>query len=431
MLNNLRQCSPVSRHKSSSAKLLPCISKQNTMSAQDFQIPSWINEEYLLKVLQHKFPSNKDLQVQKVTVSVGINKGDGFVSELFRVVVDSSLGTFPLLLKKPQEVVEIFELLQPLDMYNREITFYLEYYPAMKEILESVGEFEEFAPEMFYAEEEADILILRDLRSAGYKTGDRIQRVSTEAAEVVLRKLAKFHAASLVLNKKWSGKVEQRKIKLFEGDLSLLFRTHLRALVEDMRTWGSDYEHIIPKLADAEINYKTLCLQNVTSDRGLDLLIHADPWFTNLLIRNGDTLDVVIIDFQTAAWGSLAIDLIYFTITSLNEKDFEQREELLKVYHGHLERVLQKLQWERKISYKDVLREYKDKFLHAMYSMVAKVLTAVDPEEQSLDIIANEEGNEVMKKIRNPRINKELRCLVKLMEEYGVFDRKVVENGMD
>lgn len=44
--------------------------------------------------------------MHKVTVSMGINKGDGFASELFRVVVDSSLGTLPLLLKKPHEMVE-------------------------------------------------------------------------------------------------------------------------------------------------------------------------------------------------------------------------------------------------------------------------------------------------------------------------------------
>lgn len=392
------------------------------MGDHDFEIPAWVDEAFLLKVLRSKYPNEEDLQVHKITVEVGINKGDGFASEIFRVVVDSSMGTFPLLLKKPHEMIERYEIVKAFDLFNREITFYSDFYPEMKAILESVDEFEEFAPEMFYAEAETDLLVLRDLRGEGYKNSDRHQRVSKEAAEIVLRKLAKFHASSLILNKKWSGKLEKRKFNLFDGSTNDFFCQHFRVLIKDMETWGSEFEQIIPKLEAVERKYQERLSQNVTSKRGLDLLIHGDPWFNNLLIKNGDPLDVLLIDFQTASWGTLAVDLIYFTITSLNEEDFEDREEFLRVYHGHLDRVLKKLKWEREITYEDVLKEYKDKFCHAIYSSLAKLMTSVDPQEQSFDVINNQGDDAVAKKLQNPRINKELRNTVRLMDLYGVLE---------
>lgn len=394
------------------------------MGDQDFKIPVWVDEEFLLKVLCTKFKT-EDVQVHSFKVEVGTNKGDGFASEMFSVLVESSLGTFPLLLKKPHEIPERREMVQGFDLYTREIFFYERVCPEIQEILESVDEFEVFAPEMFYAERQTDLLVLRDLRGKGYKTGDRNSRVPKEHAEMVLRKLAKFHAASLVLNKKWSGELEKQNFKLFDGPFNDVISNNIRALAKEMVNWGSDFEAMIPKLQDCADNYSTLGRQSILSKQGLNLLIHGDPWFNNLLLKAEPESDALLIDFQTVSWASLGIDLVYFSITSLNEEDFENREDFLRIYHSHLERVLKKLSWKDVPTFDEVLAEYKNTFFHAFYSVTAKCLTATDPSEQSIESFLDNQEDDVLRRLRIPRINKELKTTIKLLNEYGALDKRI------
>lgn len=394
------------------------------MGDQDFKIPVWVDEEFLLKVLRAKF-KNEDVQVHSYNVKVGTNKGDGFASEMFSVLVESSLGTFPLLLKKPHEIPERREMVQGFDLYTREIFFYERVCPAIVEILESVDEYEVFAPEMFYTERETDLLVMRDLRGNGYKTGDRTNRVPKELAETALRKLAKFHAASLVLNKKWSGELEKQNFKLFDGPFNDIIRDNIRTLAREMKNWGSEFEALIPKFEECANHYTSLGQQNVCSKQGLNLLIHGDLWFNNLLLKGGPDPDALLIDFQTVSWASLGIDLVYFSITSLNEQDFENREDLIRVYHSHLERVLTKLNWKDVPTFDMVLAEYKDTFFHAFYSLTSKCLTATDPSEQSIENFLDNQEDDVVKRLRIPRINKELKTTIRLLSEYGALDKKI------
>lgn len=59
------------------------------------------------------------------------------------------MGHFKLLLKKPHENRKQRKLIDNFDFYSRGIGFYLEDHPALTDVLQSVDEFEEFAPELF------------------------------------------------------------------------------------------------------------------------------------------------------------------------------------------------------------------------------------------------------------------------------------------
>lgn len=391
------------------------------MGDQDFKVPTWVDNEFMLKVLQWKF-NRKDIQVDNVSVVVGTNKGDGFACEMFRVAVKSSLGDFKLILKKPHESPERSEIVQGFDMYSREIGFYLKDHSALADILRSVDEYEEFAPEMFYADHATELLILRDLRDDGYKTGDRVNRVSRDHARILLRKLAKMHASSMVLNQRLNGELEKKDYKIFSGDFNCIMINHVLAIIKDMQSWGDEYQSIIPKMEYFVENFKEMNNRNVSSTCGLNVMIHGDPWFNNMLLRAGDDPNVLMIDFQTVSWASLAIDLIYFTITSLNAADFEDREELLSEYHAHLARVLEKLKWQDVPTLADILKEYKAKFLYSIHSSVAKLITASENSGQNLEDFKDEQEDVLLKKVRSPRINQELRNTVKLLDFYGGLD---------
>lgn len=392
-----------------------------------FPIPVWIDKSYIQKVLQCKY-ENPNVTVNKVLVQVATKKGDGMASEIFRVSVESSLGDLSLILKKPHEDKEKLANVLAFDSYNREIGFYLETYPEIKEVLESIQEYEEIVPELFHADYETGVLIISDLREEGFATGDRVNRVSFDHAKIFMRKLAKMHAASMLVNRKTYGALEQKDLKLFKANFNEFIKSYIFAVAKDMReNWGEEFQQLIDKVTKCAENYVPLSLDNVCSRQGLNVMIHGDPWFNNILLKGepGYSQDVLLIDLQTASWGSLAIDLIYFTITSLSAEDFNGREELFKVYHGHLERVLRKLSWAPIPSFEDILKEYKDHFFHGFYSIVAKIIALAEP---TGDDFLTDQGDGLLNKIRNPRIHQELQHHIRLFNEFGTLD---TETGTD
>ena len=103
------------------------------------------------------------------------------------------------------------------------------------------------------------------------------------------------------------------------------------------------------------------------SKRELNVLVHGDPWYTNLLIKKtGDVLeDVRMIDFQLSSWGSVTVDLLYFIFRSLNEQDYEEGfDYLLEIYHHHLAKVLEESKYERVPALGDIKAEVRDRFFH-------------------------------------------------------------------
>lgn len=354
---------------------------------EDFQIPVWADKEFFRKVLQWKYQTT-DEQVTGLRIDVGTNKGDGFVSEMFRLVVDSARGSIPLLLKKPHESPEKFAIADNYDFFTRENKFYLELMAPMRDILESVGEFEEYAPEVFFVDPAADVVVLRDLKPNGFTTGDRVNRLPRKVLEVLLRKLAKFHAASMVLNKTLDGDLEKLNCKLFDGTFNVAILDHIQDLANEMQSWGANYEALIPKMRNLAPRYLDLARNSCRSRSGLNALIHADPWYNNVLLREGSDdrePDVILIDYQTISWCSIGMDLVYLSITSFNESEFEDRDRLIRLYHSHLERVLRKLNWERVPTADEVIAEYRDAFWYAVYSSSIKTLTSADPADQNLE----------------------------------------------
>lgn len=87
--------------------------------------------------------------------------------------------------------------------------------------------------------------------------------------------------------------------------------------------------------------------------------------------------------------------------------------------------VLKKLKCENVPTFEVVLQEYKDKFYHSLYSLVAKAIISDDPSQQSLETMADDP----LRKLRNPLINQELRTIVKLFEEYGTLDTTETEES--
>lgn len=338
---------------------------------QDFSIPQWLNSFFIKSVLEAKFPQEPKVGIYSLNVEVGSNKGDGMVSEMFRLKVESSVGKFSLILKKPHSCEEKYNIMVPYNMFHKEIVFYANFFPAIRAALESVEEYETIVPEMFYADKASEVIILDDLKPLGYTTLERHKRVSYEEALILMRKLAKLHAGSMVANAKEGGQFAVRTFDSFrvDGAFRDIMLNHVRAFHGELLSWGEEFAAVADKWELFTEHFLRLAEENILSRRELNVLIHADLWFTNVMAKhaseNAGVEDVLLIDFQTSSWGSLAIDLLHFCFTSLNEEDYEQRmDELIGVYQGHLERVLRKHKWGNVPTKEEILREVDDKIVH-------------------------------------------------------------------
>lgn len=338
------------------------------MELQDYPIPKWLNVSFLKKILEEKL--NQDVKIHHFTVEPATKSGDNFTTDISRLVVSSSVGVYRLIVKKSFDAEN--NILKPYNIFAREIRFYTEYLPELYEILKSIDEFEELAPELFYSNVPDELLILKDLRDEGYSTVNRKDRVCREGAELMLKKLAKLHASSLICNLRKNGALEKYDYDVFriKACFQNVFTNHMEAFLAAVKSWGSEFELMIPKLEYISEHYLELADRAVSAKGPLNVLAHNDLWFNNLLYKNesskGRPSDVIFIDFQLTAWTSLAVDIIVFFYTSLNEVDYQDNfKDLIKIYHQNFERILKKLNYGPIPTVEDILKEVRNRQFHS------------------------------------------------------------------
>lgn len=338
---------------------------------QDYKVPDWLNDSYLLRVLKSTCHSTDEIHLIKAHVDSATNKGDNYASEMFRIVLEFTkngvTGEKRIILKKDHDGQEVKTMFDPYNLYSTEIDYYRHYMPQFEKILSAAGEKIQLSPRLIYHED--PVFIMEDMAPLNYRTVSRENRFNMETAKLVLAKLAKYHAASMVYNKNNGGCLEQLKGTLFEvenGFLIVLLKK-FDTLVSDMTSWGDEFAPIIPKMQFIRDNYYAIGRRQVVPSEGLGVFSHGDAWLNNILIRfeEDKLVDVLLIDLQLSCWTSPACDLLYFIFTSLNEVDYQGRfDELIKHYHDNLSSILRKVNFAPVPSLMQLHLEIQSKIVH-------------------------------------------------------------------
>lgn len=112
---------------------------------------------------------------------------------------DQTSRNLSYMLKIPPTGEKSKALIEFINAFEKEITTYNEIIPQFVNVYKQQANTEiDFAPKSYILKEkpENDILILENLKTKGYKNGDRLEGLDKEHTEAVLKKLAEFHAAS-------------------------------------------------------------------------------------------------------------------------------------------------------------------------------------------------------------------------------------------
>ncbi|KAH8267230.1 hypothetical protein KR026_008601 [Drosophila bipectinata] len=406
--------------------------------------PEWLTHAYIEHALRSHFKDD-GLVISNLEINPALGPGENYGGVLTRARVTFAFSNR----NKPEQLVNLIvkteidddeltqELMAPYDIYNREMTIYQEVLPKIMDLLDEIGDAERLFPTAIYVDRERMAIIFEDLSVEGYVMADRVRRLNVEHTHLILRKLAKFHAASAVLNERQKGSLEGFDRGFFNRYTNAYKGYFVGGLLAAAR-WMSQ----VPNLA--EYSKKLFALAPHYMDIGrecfapqagqVNVLAHGDVWTNNVMFKydpeTGRPVDVLLIDFQYSFWGSPCIDLHHFFNTSLKEPlRREQQSNLFQFYHSIFSDTLEKLHYQENPipSLHQFKLQVEKKRFFAMHSavVVQPVMISQDPTDACFNALMNDDERGIRFKNRlyhNPTVQQNLHDLVPYFDQKGLLE---------
>lgn len=323
--------------------------------------PEWLTKDYIETCLRSYYNDAK-LKLVKLYAKPALGKGENYGGVLTRIKAEFKSGSCKSGHKKGCYIVKTsfegdefaMKAMEPYDIFNREIKVYEELLPKLKQLLKEIGDEEQIFAETMAVDKKKSALIFEDLNERGFVMPSRLAGLDMDTTKIVLRKLAKMHACSAVLNERESKSLEGYDRGMFNrhtDNYAPCFVGCLEACTRRVAQWP-EFKDLSEKLEKLKPNYMELAKQVFDPLAShLNVFCHGDLWTNNVLVKydakTQKPLDVIIIDFQYSVWGSPAIDLFYLFNTSLKEEmHLNSQDELIQHYYYHLYDTLKKLKYQ-------------------------------------------------------------------------------------
>lgn len=324
--------------------------------------PEWFTKDYLESCLRSYYQDDC-IKIVKLHAKPALGKGENYGGVLTRVKAEykNSKGC----LKKGGYIVKTsFEgdefackTMEPYDIFNREIDIYEEVLPKLKALLKEIGDEEQIFAETMTVDRQKSALVFEDLNERDFLMPDRLQGLDMYTTKIVLRKLAKMHACSAVLNEREPHCLEHFDKGMFNRHTEVYapcFVGCFEACTRRVAQWP-EFKDLHQKLVELTPFYMELGKRVFDPlPSHLNVFAHGDLWTNNVLVKydkkTKKPLDVIIIDFQYSAWTTPAVDLFYLMNTSLTEEmHLHKQDELIHHYYTYLRDTLEKLRYQGKI----------------------------------------------------------------------------------
>lgn len=298
-------------------------------------------------------------------------KGDAYLSRVFRITIygvkeaeegqDEKQLEISVIVKAMPDNLHRRRLFRSVIFFRNEINFYTKVLPAIEAFQKS----RQPAPKKPFVEYPRclaslcdgvnDFIALEDVGPRGYRAPVRQDYISLEDALLTMRTLGRFHGVALAFNALDSKNFEKAAGSLEEtyyGEHTREWYTGFLLLAENVATDAvkqiypnSKYETVAtnflqPPLFDDLINL-------VSTRSKLSVFGHGDCWTPNFLTKyneQGQSEEIIIIDFQLARCSSLALDLSFFIYSCTSQELREQHyDELLRAYLESAQDLIQDL----------------------------------------------------------------------------------------
>lgn len=162
-----------------------------------------VNDEFLIEIVESKLNIKRDkFKLRLVLLLPATGKNENYASILYRVKIK-----IEILETKAVQVVDVImkasltgEELKPMGLFSRERFVYEDILSSFEQIwIDRAGENINFGPKGIKFESDPhEIIVLDDLKSEKYEMMDRKVGLNMDQTKMLLTKLAKFHAASVI-----------------------------------------------------------------------------------------------------------------------------------------------------------------------------------------------------------------------------------------
>ncbi|XP_030565870.1 uncharacterized protein LOC115766167 [Drosophila novamexicana] len=410
------------------------------LNSRFLDAPEWLTESYLQDALR-KFYRDPKLKITALDGRPALGRGENYGGVLTRIKAEfirsdgsSLIGHY--IIKTSFESDEFArKAMEPYDIFNREMSIYEQILPKLNALLREIKDGEQIFAETMAVDYHRSALIFQDLSARGYVMPDRLVGLDMKLARLVLRKLAKMHATSAVLNERELGALESYDRGMFNrhtDNYAPCFLGMIQAASTRLAQWPG-YEQYAEKLEALVPVYMELGKRVFDVCPGINVLAHGDLWTNNVLVKynesTGEPEDVIIIDFQYAAWGSPAIDLFYFLNSSLQlDLHLHHQEQLIQYYFEIFSSTLRKLRYKAHIpSLHKFQLEIKKKSFYAMHTSfsIFPIQRNVETDDADFNALMKSDQRAINFKngcYTNPVAQKILRELLNVFDCQGLLD---------
>ncbi|XP_017481491.1 PREDICTED: uncharacterized protein LOC108370631 [Rhagoletis zephyria] len=414
---------------------------QHNVDFEQSHAPAWLTKDYLERCLRSHH-QDSHLKILKWHIRPALGKGENYGGVLSRIRADYQTGagtvaTGHYVVKTSYEADEFArKTMEPYDIFNREMSIYEQVLPKLNALLHEIGDNEQIFAETMAVDRERSALIFEDLNVREFIMPNRLDGLNMDLSRMVLRKIAKMHATSAVLNERESGCLEIYDRGFFNQHTDNYmpgFEGLMMACSRRVAQWEG-YEYYAQKLASLKSNYAKIGKKVFEATPGhVNVLAHGDLWTNNVMVKynknTGEPLDVIIIDFQYATWGSPALDLDYFLNTSLEERlHLNQQDELIRCYYETFSDTLRKLRYQANIPCLHKFHlQLEEKAFYAFHStcIVLPIQRNTDTEDADFRAIMQDDERGIRFKdtcFKNPYVQRIIKQLLPLYERRGLLE---------
>ncbi|XP_001359535.3 uncharacterized protein [Drosophila pseudoobscura] len=402
--------------------------------------PAWITAKYLKDALRRHY-QEPHIVVVFLQLQSALGKGENYGAVLTRIRLVYRIGlgqeVNEYLIAKTKlddEDADTREKKAPYDIYNRELEIYEEVLPKLQQL---AGE--RLCPKVLHIDRQRGALIMEDLSRQGYVMAPRLERLDEQHLRLVLRKLAMMQAASAVLEERSQreGCFSLKKYdRGFFNRYTESFRSYfvgcLMSCASYLKTQPGYEKHsdLLDELSPHYMRLGLLCFQPEAEH--INVLTHGDVWTNNMMFKYGaeGPVDVLLIDFQYAFWGSPTLDIHHLLNTSAVERVRSERQlEMRCVYHEVFVRELQRLKFksQRLPSRKQFHLQSEQKRFYAVHCglLLQPVLLNTDDTDADFAALLSDQPRGLNMKRRlyqNEAIQGSIRQLVTEFELEGLLD---------
>ncbi|EEZ98805.1 hypothetical protein TcasGA2_TC001375 [Tribolium castaneum] len=216
--------------------------------------------------------------------------------------------------------------------------------------------------------DEDAVLIFENLKLQGYKTEDRLVGFDLKASKIILRDLARFHAAPIAVKRlkfdDFQAKVlpalaKNKGLEQLPPEVTLAFHNSIMEGALEV----PELEEFLPRMQKVVDYAASHPYVNRPPPKELwGSMSHSDFWTSNtMILRNelGEPVSNKIVDLQIMTYSSIARDVIFFMFTSIINRVLEENyEELLRTYYDSFVNTLKEFELDvSEYSWENFLKE--------------------------------------------------------------------------